>query len=355
MAFVPGFEYDVYVSYARVAEFPGHERWVSDFVTSLYDELTSGSEGQEFRMFFDKRHLRFYDVDSISEFLKEKVSKSAVLVAVNVPNYLMSTVAQEEISAFLARPNFATHIVLIESSPQIGPYPDALRRLSRFKFWKDLEHRIEPGQSEWTIAIQEVARVIKALLHQLRGPGGIEPEKEVIGFSQVHPDQILPKEPTATGKVFICYRRDDSAGHAGRVNDRLARELGHETLFMDIDNIDLGVDFVEVLQDEVGKCDVLLAIIGPNWLNARDDDGNRCLDEPNDFVRVEIATALHRNIPVIPILLDGTKIPKSVQLPDNLKKLALRNALDVRHNSFHSDMDKLIQSLKKQLRLSPGA
>lgn len=124
---------------------------------------------------------------------------------------------------------------------------------------------------------------------------------------------------------------------------------------MDIDSIPLGVDFVEVLQAEVGKCDVLLAIIGPNWLNARDDDGNRCLDEPNDFVRVEIATALHRNIPVIPILLDGTRIPKASQLPDNLKKLALRNALDVRHNSFHIDMDKLIQSLRRQLRLSSGA
>ena len=160
----------------------------------------------------------------------------------------------------------------------------------------------------WSIKIQEVAKPIKALLRELRGAGGIEPGKETFGGGrQVHPDQILPKDPTATGKVFICYRRDDSAGHAGRVNDRLARELGHETLFMDIDNIDLGVDFVEVLQDEVGKCDVLLAIIGPNWLNARDDDGNRCLDEPNDFVRVEIATALQRNIPVIPILLDGTK------------------------------------------------
>ena len=156
-------------------------------------------------------------------------------------------------------------------------------------------------------------------------------------------------------KIIISYRRSDSAPVAGRIFDRLVQHYGKDSVFMDIDNIDLGVDFVEVLQDEVGKCDVLLAIIGPNWLNARDDDGNRCLDEPNDFVRVEIATALHRNIPVIPILLDGTKIPKSVQLPDNLKKLALRNALDVRHNSFHSDMDKLIQSLKKQLRLSPDA
>jgi hypothetical protein len=91
---------------------------------------------------------------------------------------------------------------------------------------------------------------------------------------------------------------------------------------------------------------VLLAVIGSNWLNVRDEQGNPRLDNPNDFVRLEMATALHRDIPVIPILLDGAKIPKTDQLPEDLKELALRNALDVRHASFHSDMNRLIQGLK---------
>jgi formylglycine-generating enzyme required for sulfatase activity len=151
-----------------------------------------------------------------------------------------------------------------------------------------------------------------------------------------------------TAKVFISYRRDDSAGQAGRVHDRLAQEFGHDLLFMDVDTIPLGADFIKVLREEVARCDVLLAIIGPNWLNVRDEEGNRRLDNENDFVRNEIATALKRDIPVIPILLDGAKIPKSEQLPKDLEALTARNGLDVRHASFHIDIDKLIISLRGQ-------
>ncbi len=147
-------------------------------------------------------------------------------------------------------------------------------------------------------------------------------------------------------RVFISYRRDDSAGHAGRVHDRLEREFGRDLLFMDVDAIPLGANFAKVLGDEVGKCDVLLAIIGPGWLDARDDAGNRRLDNLNDFVRIEIAAALKRDIPVIPILLEGTRVPRPEQLPEDMRELAFRNGLDVRHASFHIDMDKLIRGLK---------
>jgi formylglycine-generating enzyme required for sulfatase activity len=156
-------------------------------------------------------------------------------------------------------------------------------------------------------------------------------------------------------KVFISYRRDDSAGHAGRLHDRLERELGRDLLFMDVDAIPLGVNFVKVVGEEVAKCDVLLAIIGPNWLDARDESGNRRIESSTDFVRIEIATALNRDIPVIPILLEGTRVPKAEQLPDDLKELALRNGLDVRHASFHNDVDKLIRSLKGQPGRAPQA
>ena len=147
-------------------------------------------------------------------------------------------------------------------------------------------------------------------------------------------------------KVFISYRRDDSAGHAGRVHDRLEREFGADLLFMDVDAIPLGVNFVKVLRDEVAKCDVLLALIGPNWLNARDKEGNRRLDNSSDFLRIEIATALQRDIPVIPILLDGAIMPRADQLPVDLGELSARNGIDIRHASFHADMDKLIRGLK---------
>jgi tetratricopeptide (TPR) repeat protein len=149
------------------------------------------------------------------------------------------------------------------------------------------------------------------------------------------------------GKVFISYRRDDSAGYAGRVHDRLVRELGSDLLFMDVDSISLGVNFTKVLRNEVAKCDVLLAVIGPGWLSAGDEDGERRLDNPNDFVRIEISAALQRDIPVIPILLDGARMPKGDQLPDELSELTMRNGIEVRHASFHRDMDRLVHSLKQ--------
>ncbi len=155
-------------------------------------------------------------------------------------------------------------------------------------------------------------------------------------------------------KVFISYRRDDSAGHAGRVRDRLEREIGRDLLFMDVDAIPLGTNFAKVLRDEIAECGVLLAVIGPNWSDMRDERGNRRLDDPNDFVRIEIAAALQRDIPVIPILLDGARIPKAHQLPNDLKELASRNGLDVRHASFHDDMERLIRGLKGQLGQGGG-
>ena len=148
-------------------------------------------------------------------------------------------------------------------------------------------------------------------------------------------------------KVFISYRRADSAGYSGRVMDRLDRELGRDLVFMDVDAIPLGTNFTKVLHEEVAKCGVLLAVIGPNWLDARDERGNRRLDNPNDFVRIEIAAALQRSIPVIPILLDGARIPKADELPEDLKELALRNGMEVRHASFQDDMNRLIRGLKE--------
>src|SRR5262245_48230435 len=147
-------------------------------------------------------------------------------------------------------------------------------------------------------------------------------------------------------KVFISYRRDDSAGHAGRVRDRLERELGRDLLFMDVDAIPLGTNFPKVLLEEVAKCGVLLAMIGPNWLDVRDEHKKRRLDDPNDPVRIEIAQALHRGIPVIPILLDNATIPKPDQLPKDLKELASRNGMHIHHASFHDDMNRLIRELK---------
>jgi hypothetical protein len=156
--------------------------------------------------------------------------------------------------------------------------------------------------------------------------------------------------------VFISYRRDDSAHVTGRIFDKLDKHFKQDlVVFRDVDNIPLGRDFREVIAEAVESCEVFLAVIGPSWLENRNEDGERRLDDPHDFVRLEIETALKRKIPVIPILVSPARMPKAVQLPDSLQTLAFRNGLEVRRDpDFHHDMDRLIHALTAMLVKSPS-
>jgi TPR repeat protein len=151
------------------------------------------------------------------------------------------------------------------------------------------------------------------------------------------------------GQIFISYRREDTAGFAGRLYDRLHGHFPQNEIFMDIDSIDPGLDFVEAIEASVGSCDLLLAMIGKQWLNAADEEGRRRLDNPEDAVRLEIATALKRGIRVIPILVEGAVMPRSVDLPEDLKPLARRNALRVDNDRFRADAERLIGAVERTL------
>ena len=134
-------------------------------------------------------------------------------------------------------------------------------------------------------------------------------------------------------KVFISYRRSDTTpGYASWIYDRLAETFGADSVFMDIDSLPLGVDFVEQLERSLHQTDVALILIGPNWLAASDESGARRLDDPDDFVRLEVAAALRAETRVIPVLVDGARMPAGHELPEELGFLARRQALVfVRH------------------------
>ena len=149
------------------------------------------------------------------------------------------------------------------------------------------------------------------------------------------------------GNIFINYRRDESGHVAGRLHELLAPTFGRNKLFMDVDNIPVGRDFEEHLKSQVAACDAMLAVIGPNWLAAKDETGKRRLDNPDDFIVIEIGTALTRNIPVVPVLVDGARMPKASELPDLLKLLARRQAIQVRHTNFSSDAEALVKKLRE--------
>jgi len=148
-------------------------------------------------------------------------------------------------------------------------------------------------------------------------------------------------------QIFISYRRDDAAYVTGHINDLLRKEFGDESVFTDVDNIALGVDFRAVLDQTVSQCQVLLAVIGSGWLSAADREGKLRLQDPADFVRIEIESALKRNIPVIPLLVSGAKMPAAEDLPESLKGLAFRNGIQIRPApDFGVDIARLIKNLR---------
>jgi hypothetical protein len=156
----------------------------------------------------------------------------------------------------------------------------------------------------------------------------------------------------AMAKIFLSYRRQDSADAVGRLHDRLENHFGRGALFIDLDSIPLGLDFRKVIGDALNKCDVLLAVMGDGWLDARFEGGpknnQRRMDDSNDSVRVEVESALARGIPVVPVLVGRNAMPGEADLPDGLKELAYRNAAEVRSGpDFNGQVDRLIRGLEQ--------
>ena len=153
----------------------------------------------------------------------------------------------------------------------------------------------------------------------------------------------------ATGRIFISYRRQDSAYPAGWLYDRLAERFGPDQIFKDVDSIELGDDFVDTITNAVGSCDILLALIGQEWLDIAGADGTRRLDEPDDFVRLEIEAALERKVLLIPILVDGAEMPRGDELPASIAALVRRHALELSPNRFRADTDRLLETMDRTL------
>jgi hypothetical protein len=149
------------------------------------------------------------------------------------------------------------------------------------------------------------------------------------------------------GRIFISYRRQETAWPARELYDVLVKHFPAEEVFKDVDNIDPGDDFVERVAAAVGSCDVLLVLIGPQWLTISDENGHRRLDNPEDYVRLEIETALTRKIRVIPILVDEARIPRANELPATLAPLVRRNAVEINPITF--DTKRLIATVRKTL------
>jgi hypothetical protein len=157
-------------------------------------------------------------------------------------------------------------------------------------------------------------------------------------------------------QIFISYRREDSRTISGRIYDRLSDAWGEENLFKDVDDILPGADFPDRLRDAANACNVMLVIIGKEWLNIHDKQGNRRLDNPNDWVRIEVETGLRREILVVPVLVHDASMPQAEDLPPSLVRLASKQAVVVREDpDFRSDIRRLNDKLKRSVKVESTA
>ena len=152
-------------------------------------------------------------------------------------------------------------------------------------------------------------------------------------------------------ELFLSYRRDDTGGRAGRLFDTLVTRFGPDHVFQDVNTVAPGLNFVQQVETAIARSDVVLVVIGPNWLSSPDPAGGRRVDRPDDFVRREVRAALDGDVRVVPVLVDGAVLPLATELPDGLTPLLERQAVGIRDISWHQDVDDLIRRLQGQPRL----
>ena len=151
-------------------------------------------------------------------------------------------------------------------------------------------------------------------------------------------------------RLFLSYRRDDTGGRAGRLFDALVTRYGHDAVFQDVNTVEPGLNFVQQVEVAIKSSDVVLVVIGPQWLSSPAPEGGRRVDRPDDFVRSELTIALDADVRVVPVLVDGATLPLARDLPDGLVPLLERQAVSIDDVSWREDVDSLIRRLEGEPR-----
>jgi hypothetical protein len=239
----------------------------------------------------------------------------------------------------LSGPDLARATAWLARRPKYAPEPTALH----FEFIQASEAHEKTRVSAERQRVTEVASLQAAREAALKQAEKALNEAEELKRKL----EVIRKKPGRC--VFVSYRRADSQVYAGRISDWLFRGGLRGRIFMDVDTIQKGRDFVNVLDDYLAQCGVMLVLIGHNWLATTDETGRRRLNDPADFVRREVSIALTRGVTVIPVLLDGAQLPAADQLPNELKPLARHQSFSVTHEYFSRDIRDLLTRIRRDL------
>lgn len=347
MAYLPQFEYDVCISYARIDNMPDSKTNRKGLVGQFHECLDNELSKQIGRIGAIKiwRNVRGYG--RFVPTIQSPVERAAIFLALTSHGYFLSESCRKEINAFLGaaktvrvRNHSRVFFVELQQVPR-ALWPEEINRLGilsyRFFATDKNPDAADPRSEIFQHQIRMLARDIIKVLELLRD---VSPAK-----TQATTESVKPNKSS----IFISYRRGESNPYAGRLYDQLAAQFGEDRVFMDLDKIEPGDDFVEVIKNYVSSCSILIALINRGWVDVKDDEGRQRLHDPADFVRLEISIAFQRNIRVIPVLVQGASMPRSQDLPESLSILSHRNALELSDLRWRSDVGKLIKILEKYL------
>jgi Lon protease-like protein len=312
-------------------ETPGPKELFRVGTVAIVHRLLRAPDGTLRLLVQGMERFRLREFVEVEPYLKAKIGLSPELVEEGL---------EIDVLARKARDQFQLITQMIPSFPEelagsITSLEDPLQTAYTIANFQRMDIKDSQEILEIDSVSEKLTKLIKLLVR----------EAEVIRKTAEQPGDA------ASERIFISYRRSDSADITGRIYDRLADKFGKYSIFRDVDSIPLGVDFKKRLDAKVAECKVLLAVIGNIWVDARDESGRRRLDDPSDFVRIEIESALARDIPVIPLLVSNAKMPRKEDLPSKLRKLVLRNGISIRPDpDFHRDMDRLISSLEEHIQ-----
>ena len=197
-----------------------------------------------------------------------------------------------------------------------------------------------------TIVATTVVRRLKRKRREKSDEERSDSHGQIKGGAPKAPELTGSRTRASGGSLFISYRRSDTADITGRIYDRLVEYFGKQRVFKDVDSIPLGIDFRQHIDAAISESRVAIAVIGKDWLDVRTEAGDRRLDDSRDHLRIEVEVALQRNIPLVPVLVQGASLPTEDDLPQSLRLLAFRNGIEVRPDpDFHGDMDRLIRGI----------
>jgi hypothetical protein len=319
--------------------------------------------------FFDQEKPQFGD--SWPDTTRDALASARVLVPLFSPRYFMSEYATKEFQIFnsrverytdtlptgQARPQLIMPVLWVPArSQEVLPEPFQLLQYNPSSLGEAYAHegllyilKLRRYANDYQRFLRAFADrlVAEAGRHALPRLDTVPRLDEVPPLTTVRPGE--PRTPPPTG-VFISYRRQETAPYARLLFEALSGRVGPERVFMDVDSIELGVDFTDEIEEALAVCKILLALIGPQWVTITDAEGRRRLEDPDDIVFLEIKAALDRNLRVIPILVDGTLMPNRQQLPGSLAPFARRNGLELSSGArYNSDIGRLLKAVERIL------